>query len=238
MAAESSVRCSRRRRPEPEPKAQHGLQRWSEPRVQSGAPLVLSHGAGGCLGVRTHGGGSGGGSRRKSGGEGHSLHQVPDGDGDLQHGGDGCMESDDSFSGRSVQWRKQATTGQLGTTCVSLSDSYRRNDAFSFLLDGQQHNHNNRSIRRSRSEAKGGFHDEFGVYPLFLEIEIVSHASGDLFLAMWHAAPSHSAFHQCRQPQQGWIQPTRGRAAVNGGGLLPSCSALEKMNMRPQPALA
>ncbi|XP_044400330.1 uncharacterized protein [Triticum aestivum] len=110
MATESLVRCSRRRRPEPELKAQHGLQGWSEPRVQPGAPLVLAHGEGGCLGVRTHGGGSGGGSRRKSGSEGHSLRQVPDGDGDLQHGGDGCVDSDGSLSGGSVQWRKQATT--------------------------------------------------------------------------------------------------------------------------------
>uniref|UniRef100_A0A453STI9 Uncharacterized protein n=2 Tax=Aegilops tauschii subsp. strangulata TaxID=200361 RepID=A0A453STI9_AEGTS len=37
--------------------------------------------------------------------------------------------------------------GQLGTACVCLSDSYRRKDTFSFLLDGQQHNRNNRSIR-------------------------------------------------------------------------------------------
>ncbi|XP_044389865.1 uncharacterized protein [Triticum aestivum] len=38
--------------------------------------------------------------------------------------------------------------GQLRTACVCLSDSYRRKDTFSFLLDGQQHNHNNRSISR------------------------------------------------------------------------------------------
>uniref|UniRef100_A0A453SJI0 Uncharacterized protein n=1 Tax=Aegilops tauschii subsp. strangulata TaxID=200361 RepID=A0A453SJI0_AEGTS len=38
------------------------------------------------------------------------------------------------------------TMSLVRTTCVCLSDSYRRNDTFSFLLDGQQHNHNNRSI--------------------------------------------------------------------------------------------
>ena len=52
---------------------------------------------------------------------------------------------------------------------------------------------------------------------------IVSRSFSALYGRQWRAAPSHSAFHQCRQPQQGWIQPTRGRAAVNGGGLLPSC---------------
>ncbi|XP_037442828.1 uncharacterized protein LOC119311287 isoform X2 [Triticum dicoccoides] len=36
-----------------------------------------------------------------------------------------------------------AVVGALSPTC---QDSYRRKDTFSFLLDGQQHNHNNRSI--------------------------------------------------------------------------------------------
>ncbi|XP_044389867.1 uncharacterized protein [Triticum aestivum] len=38
-----------------------------------------------------------------------------------------------------------AVVGALSPTC---QDSYRRKDTFSFLLDGQQHNHNNRSISR------------------------------------------------------------------------------------------
>uniref|UniRef100_A0A453STL9 Uncharacterized protein n=1 Tax=Aegilops tauschii subsp. strangulata TaxID=200361 RepID=A0A453STL9_AEGTS len=48
---------------------------------------------------------------------------------------------------RKIDLGDQDRAGQLGTACVCLSDSYRRKDTFSFLLDGQQHNRNNRSIR-------------------------------------------------------------------------------------------